>query len=112
MFLVTFYKASVGRHDIAYEKKDRIVEKICPGMRSMKEAPQTDPHEDQWNQEQEYAAPTIAPIRQSCDHLGIFQVPVQLIEETAAVKDKDSQRCYHPHPINIVPSFLHDFVTF
>jgi hypothetical protein len=63
--LVTFGKASVGRHDKADEKKDRIVEKIGPGMRSMKEASQTDPHEDQWNQEQEYATPTVAPIRHS-----------------------------------------------
>jgi hypothetical protein len=31
----------------------------------MKEASQTDPHEDQWNQEQEYATPTVAPIRHS-----------------------------------------------
>ena len=69
MSLVTFGKTSVGRHDIAYEKKDRIVEKIGPGMCSMKEASQTDPHEDQWNQEQEYAAPAIAPIRQSCDQV-------------------------------------------
>jgi hypothetical protein len=36
-------------------------------------------------------------------------VPVQPIEETAAVKDKNSQCCYHPHPINIVSSFFHDY---
>ena len=66
---VTFCKASVGRHDIAYYKEDRIVEKIGPGMRSMKEASQTDPHEDQWYQEQEYTTPTIAPLRQPCDQL-------------------------------------------
>jgi hypothetical protein len=65
MSLVTFCKSSVGRHDITYEKKDRVVEKIGPGMRSMKEASQTHPHKDQWNQEQEYAIPAIALIRQS-----------------------------------------------
>jgi hypothetical protein len=65
MSLVTTCKTSVGPHDIAYEKKDRIVEKIGPGMFSMKEASQTDPHEDQWNQKQEYTTPAIAPIRQS-----------------------------------------------
>jgi hypothetical protein len=38
-------------------------------MFSMKEASQTDPHEDQWNQEQEYATPAIAPLRQPYDHV-------------------------------------------
>jgi hypothetical protein len=30
----------------------------------MKEAPQTNPDQDKWSQEQEYATPAIAPIRQ------------------------------------------------
>jgi hypothetical protein len=48
-------------------KKNRIVEKIGPGMCRMKEASQTDPHNDQWNQELEYATPAVAPLRQFCD---------------------------------------------
>ena len=67
MSLVTLCKTSIGRHDIAYEKKDCIVEKIGPGMRSLKEASKTDPHDDKWNQEQEYATRTIAPLRQFFD---------------------------------------------
>ena len=43
--------AFVGRYDIAYQEEDRVVEKIGPGMLSLKQASESDPDEDKGNQE-------------------------------------------------------------
>ena len=60
-------KAVIGWHDIAHQKEDRVEKKFGPGISSPEKASETDHDQDQGDQEEEYAAPVIAPPGQCCD---------------------------------------------
>ena len=60
-------KAFIGRHEIAYDEEDHVLEQIGPGMVSLKEVPEADPDKGKRDQELEYASPTIGPFSQPFD---------------------------------------------
>ena len=71
MFLDAFCKSLVGWNEITDQEKDSVLENVYPGLRvwCLELTPEAEADEEQWNQEQIYAAPAAAPPGQSFDEL-------------------------------------------